>query len=1585
MALDNKISNVFGTALPQWLKQQIRLRSKYNSNTNRDDLNVNYLANKTAWLRVISSVNINSNIGNGQTDLQYFQSIGVEGIKEADDLAKKYALFAGTSQYLNQDKTPLRSGVGLDGAYGMLGDPEIKEYGYRPMPGITDAKIETQGRLGSIRMATINFKVWDKMQLDIIDSLYFKLGYTMLIEWGQTVYIKTTSDPKYGSSFEHSEFSAIDPFQTGWTKEKIQMQLTQNCRQSEGNYDGMLGIVTNFTFAFNQEGGYDCMIKVISLGALGDSTKINNPSSLPDVVKDQIKQYIEITLKLENQAKADAENAKIKEENAKTQQAADADKAAKIAAVTGDSYFEFLDKAKTAINNASNVIYQSDLSDQASSTKKAASFDALKNNNSFYIPANTVAGSVYDIYALVNVKNFLLNNLDKNSSAGYIGKTTVTLNLNYLNSKIKLATGDFTDYLVYDVDKYKAKYWETTKAKVGQVTPKPGSIVNVKTNQNATIGAEAFINQLSQDYEKLDDLTAYDPKVLAEEDRQGNLAYNGGMGLYWIGVFGGGNRLMPKTATGFDILVTWINYVKNGITYRIKLTVPNTALGTKLTLDDAAWNPGGSNIKQKIIEALHDPAKTWLIDVTGTHNHNSAPGIYKDKEKLGLTLYTTVSFEINKTTNASSTSATGVTTDSRVLAKDMPTIIIGLTINDAALITGFLQENVPGTKEAQLAAINNAAAVGLKQLVSPEAVDAKTVSAQVDASLKYQSNLELAIKSIELYALTKAVSTSGLNVGNEVKKYVLSSKEHRTFFKNIFKYGIFKNVVDLLADDKTGKSLIKDDEKFRDGETYINNLVNADDKVKLKLFAKYGMNSAYMAGQSDASDDGKDKVPAVNYNDLTSVYVVPYAIDQSLDGGAKINHPVYLQLGFLLMILNDMCTIYEEHKSDDKESKPLVYIDYNPETNFCLTNPLQFTSNAFDILIPFQANVEEFKTLFPDNCIDTNNNIMAPSDGAAEKLFDPKGNDAISANIPPFRAGSGSDAYRGKTMKILISCEYIINLIDEYAAKDGMNSVYLKPFLEQIVKDINNYLGGINIFRIAYNDAANSFCIVDDQVQPLAPGENAVKSSTYILGDETTSDEMPVYGKNSIATSLNIQTEMSSKIANVLAISANSVQANQSSNSTNASSVGFINSGYKDRYIPVRKELSDKEIKKQKDAQISADTAKKDSMLKAAQMFNIAVKNYYGTASPSKDSVMQATNYYIERMSKSMNDNNPTKASAIIPLSVNFTTNGISGFNIGQAFTLPPEIMPYTYSTRQTTHSQGLQAGVTSAKVAFAVVGINHIIQNNVWMTALKGGMIMIKDQNIFNASLNSTYGKKLVDAPPINLNLTSFDPNAIITGKPGQVGGLIGASESQEKGKKYAGTPQVPKGESITSENVKTYYPTFNGFKKGTSDIVVSNPLSNSEIVDKTYMNPFKIGLLQSPLKAFIIHHTADSGNVDDIIKIFLYRGFPAQYIIGTDGTIYRYMPDGLKGQQIMDGWGAGIGLNNSNTIGVEVIAAEDKFVTDAQIQSAKRLAHYLGFKKNEIFSHGEVNPGHKSETEGKIIKEYISGIKVNIFDRRK
>ena len=121
MQLDNKISNIIGTKLPQWLLNQLDARAKLNAQDSRDNNNLLYLTNKTAWVRVVSSINLTS-----QNDVDYFNRIAGP-ISKPEDLAKQFVLFGGTAKYINKNSYQLRAGLGKDGSYGTLGESEVQK------------------------------------------------------------------------------------------------------------------------------------------------------------------------------------------------------------------------------------------------------------------------------------------------------------------------------------------------------------------------------------------------------------------------------------------------------------------------------------------------------------------------------------------------------------------------------------------------------------------------------------------------------------------------------------------------------------------------------------------------------------------------------------------------------------------------------------------------------------------------------------------------------------------------------------------------------------------------------------------------------------------------------------------------------------------------------------------------------------------------------------------------------------------------------------------------------------------------------------------------------------------------------------------------------------------------------------------------------------------------------------------------------------------------------------------------------------------------------------------------------------------
>ena len=114
----------------------------------------------------------------------------------------------------------------------------------------------------------------------------------------------------------------------------------------------------------------------------------------------------------------------------------------------------------------------------------------------------------------------------------------------------------------------------------------------------------------------------------------------------------------------------------------------------------------------------------------------------------------------------------------------------------------------------------------------------------------------------------------------------------------------------------------------------------------------------------------------------------------------------------------------------------------------------------------------------------------------------------------------------------------------------------------------------------------------------------------------------------------------------------------------------------------------------------------------------------------------------------------------------------------------------------------------------------------------------------------------------------------------------------------------------------------------------------------------------------AFISHHTSGRGTIAGVQQTLKDRGLGVEYVMDRDGNIVKTGDAGAA--NIQTGWGPkGTGLSNKNIVGMEVIANDDKDVTDAQKTS---FAHFIAMRypTTNLFGHGEVNPGHKEEDEG-------------------
>ena len=258
--------------------KQIEVRQTKISGSFRDNETISWLNSNGAFVRLKSSVDIiDENI---KTKLGYPDD-------QPYDLASRYTLQGGIRggltfdpyKNLGTDSTPEYRTLGTEGAFreGIVNpDNPAPAYGVdsavlglKPMPGIEKVSIKTVGE-GYLREATINIRVNSPEQLNIIDVLYFRIGYSVLLEWGHTAYFDNEEN------FINGYFNEI--ILADKSKDNILKEIEEKRAQSSYNYDAMFGVVENFQWDFRDDGGYDVTLKIISTGDIVDSLKINGVS-----------------------------------------------------------------------------------------------------------------------------------------------------------------------------------------------------------------------------------------------------------------------------------------------------------------------------------------------------------------------------------------------------------------------------------------------------------------------------------------------------------------------------------------------------------------------------------------------------------------------------------------------------------------------------------------------------------------------------------------------------------------------------------------------------------------------------------------------------------------------------------------------------------------------------------------------------------------------------------------------------------------------------------------------------------------------------------------------------------------------------------------------------------------------------------------------------------------------------------------------------------------------------------------------------------------------------------------------------------
>ena len=208
-----------------------------------------------------------------------FDGIGGENSWKETRLAKAFVL-QGAPNNSKGDAKP--SGVNLPGsknvAYGWGYDASQinSDEGYVPPPGVTNVEFEYKND-GALAFATISIKAFSATQFSMIDILYMRPGYTCLLEFGHSMYYNNKNELVNLDTVSTKPFEYLfNPKSTSSYLGMAEKMRTEKSKH-DGNYEGFFGRISKFSWKFNMDGSYDITVKLIGLGDVISSLKVNLP------------------------------------------------------------------------------------------------------------------------------------------------------------------------------------------------------------------------------------------------------------------------------------------------------------------------------------------------------------------------------------------------------------------------------------------------------------------------------------------------------------------------------------------------------------------------------------------------------------------------------------------------------------------------------------------------------------------------------------------------------------------------------------------------------------------------------------------------------------------------------------------------------------------------------------------------------------------------------------------------------------------------------------------------------------------------------------------------------------------------------------------------------------------------------------------------------------------------------------------------------------------------------------------------------------------------------------------------------------
>lgn len=406
----------------------------------------------------------------------------------------------------------------------------------------------------------------------------------------------------------------------------------------------------------------------------------------------------------------------------------------------------------------------------------------------------------------------------------------------------------------------------------------------------------------------------------------------------------------------------------------------------------------------------------------------------------------------------------------------------------------------------------------------------------------------------------------------------------------------------------------------------------------------------------------KTKVQCIPYEDLDELKRAFHAIYTDVTDDSYIFKEdvstTYIPLKFLLAIFNLGGSLYDDYGSGRQAIVEFETVNSNKFNHF----EGMFSTKIHKVVIPTTKEYNGVHYGFKEFTVTAilGSNTTYP----------------FNEKLTQYCDGPNS------ILDIHISIGMVFQKLEALIQDKGGDTVNFVDFIKAVLSEINSAFAGITDLDIYFNESQNKFEIVD---------RNGPK--------QTNIPRLNLTGLKSTVTNLNVASSVTNNIAAQIAIAA---QGRDTTYPKNVRSIRGWNEGYIDRFF-VQKVKSNDPPNDPKPLTTAQYISKNSDIVDQTKQYYELLFESGEINLDTQDKIENELNsFLLIAYQRFLFDNN--KPSPIpIPVNLDFQIKGFSGLKIGQSFRVQDSLLLPKYK-----------------RYCFIVVGLEHTVENNVWLTSVR-------------------------------------------------------------------------------------------------------------------------------------------------------------------------------------------------------------------------------------------------------------------------